>query len=113
MGSGHDGDEGALGDAADGLGLGPGDDGEDDGEGEEIEEDEAEETMDHDHALPIRSSSELLLKGVKIVIIHMKEKLIDGPAIGEIILKQLKDYEAEARLGCEFVIAKVGEAMYF
>lgn len=84
-----------------------------DGTNELLEEDEAEETMDHDHALPIRSSSELLLKGVKIVIIHMKEKLIDGPAIGEIILKQLKDYEAEARLGCEFVIAKVGEAMYF
>ena len=69
--------------------------------------------MDQDHALPIRNSTELPLKGLKIVIIHMKDKLDDGPAIGDIILKQLKEYEAEARLGCQFIIAKVGEAMYF
>jgi cAMP phosphodiesterase len=83
------------------------------GSNEFLEEDEAEGTMDHGHSLPIRSSSDFPLKGVKIVIIHMKEKLIDGPAVGEIILKQLQDYEAEEGLGCEFVIAKVGKAMYF
>jgi cAMP phosphodiesterase len=80
---------------------------------EVLEEDEAELTMDQDHALPIRNSTELPLKGLKIVIIHMKDKLDDGPVIGDIILKQLKEYEAEARLGCQFIIAKVGEAMYF
>jgi cAMP phosphodiesterase len=81
-----------------------------DGKNNLLEEDE---TMDQDHSLPIRSSVELPLKGVKIVIIHMKEKLNDGPAIGDIILKQLEEYETHARLGCEFIIAKVGEAIYF
>lgn len=83
------------------------------GHQEIIEEDEAEDAMDHDHTLPIRGAEELPLKGFKVVIIHMKEKLNDGPAIGENILKQLHEYEAQARLGCEFVISKVGEAMYF
>ena len=53
------------------------------------------------------------LKGLKVVIIHMKEKLNDGPLVGEIILKELTKHEEEAKTGCEFVISKVGEAMYF
>jgi cAMP phosphodiesterase len=84
-----------------------------DGQNELLKEVDEEDTIDQDHSLPIRSSSELPLKGLKIVIIHMKEKLNDGPPVGELILKQLQDYEAQARLGCEFVISKVGDAMYF
>ncbi len=84
-----------------------------DGKNDLLEEDEEEITMDHDHSLPIRSPTELPLKGLKIVIIHMKGKLNDGPAIGDTILKQLEEYEAEAQLGCEFIISKVGEAIYF
>jgi cAMP phosphodiesterase len=84
-----------------------------DGQNESLKEVDEEEATGEDQSLPIRSSSELPLKGLKIVIIHMKEKLNDGPPVGELILKQLQDYEAQARLGCEFVISKVGDAMYF
>ena len=35
------------------------------------------------------------------------------PEIGGVILTQLMEYEAQAELGCEFALAKVGEAMYF
>jgi hypothetical protein len=59
------------------------------------------------------AKADLPLGGVKVVIIHMKEKLDDGPAIGDIILKELLEFEEEERFGCEFVIAKDGDAMYF
>ena len=78
----------------------------------EILENEAEEAKDHD-PLAIRRSVEFPLKGLKIFIIHVKEQLSDGPETGGVILKQLMEYEAQAQLGCEFAIAKVGEAMYF
>ena len=84
-----------------------------DGQNESLKEVDEEEATGEDQSLPIRSSSELPLKGLKIVIIHMKEKLNDGPPVGELIMKQLQDYEAQAHLGCEFVISKVGDAMYF
>lgn len=52
------------------------------------------------------------LKGLKVVIIHVKEKLDDGPDEGAIILKQLLEYEEEAALGCEFIISKAGQSVY-
>lgn len=55
----------------------------------------------------------LPLKGVKVVIIHLKEKLDDGPEIGDIVLRELLEYEDEEQLGCEFVLPKFGEALYF
>ena len=61
----------------------------------------------------IRSKGELPLKGVKVVVIHTKEKLDDGPQIGELVLQELQEYENEEPLGCEFVIPKVGDALYF
>lgn len=63
--------------------------------------------------LTIRSKGDLPLKGLKVVIIHTKELLEDGPAIGDIVLQELQDYEKEVRLGCEFVLPKFGDAMYF
>ncbi|MCJ1379761.1 hypothetical protein MMC17_002864 [Xylographa soralifera] len=48
------------------------------------------------------------LEGVKIVIIHVKDTLRDGPPPGEIILTQLIEWEKEAGLGCEFVLSKAG-----
>jgi len=63
--------------------------------------------------LAFRGKADPPLSGVKVVIIHMKEKLDDGPYIGDIILKELHEYEKEERFGCEFVIAKAGDAMYF
>lgn len=53
------------------------------------------------------------LRGLKVVLIHLKEKMADGPAVGEIIRGQLEEYEREAQLGCEFVISQSGQSMYF
>ncbi|KAB5516946.1 hypothetical protein GE09DRAFT_1231083 [Coniochaeta sp. 2T2.1] len=53
------------------------------------------------------------LKGLKVVLIHLKEKLNDGPSIGDIIKRELDEYEAEAQLGCDFVISRSGESMFF
>jgi hypothetical protein len=62
--------------------------------------------------LTARKRFNFLLKGVKIVIIHVKDKLTDGPGTEETILKELNDYERDAQLGCEFIIPKAGEAVY-
>ncbi|TVY21835.1 3',5'-cyclic-nucleotide phosphodiesterase [Lachnellula arida] len=63
--------------------------------------------------LSMRGQGELLLKGVKVVVIHTKDKLDDGPAIGDVILQELLDWESEEQLGCEFVVPKFGDALYF
>ena len=55
----------------------------------------------------------LPLRGLKVVLIHLKEKLNDGPAIGDIVLSELQEYEKQAQLGCEFVISSPGQTMYF
>ncbi|KAJ6779355.1 hypothetical protein PWT90_04020 [Aphanocladium album] len=61
---------------------------------------------------PAATSSPRPLRGLKVVIIHVKENLSDGPAPGDVILKQLEEYEEEAQLGCEFVISKSGQSFY-
>lgn len=48
------------------------------------------------------------LQGVKVVIIHVKDPLKDGPPAGEVILAQLLEREREAGLGCHFEVAKTG-----
>ncbi|KHN99689.1 Cyclic-AMP phosphodiesterase, class-II [Metarhizium album ARSEF 1941] len=53
------------------------------------------------------------LDGLKVVIIHVKERLEDGPRVGDRILQQLQDYEKEMNLGCEFVMSKSGMSFYF
>ncbi|CAD0106357.1 unnamed protein product [Aureobasidium uvarum] len=59
------------------------------------------------------------LQGVKVVIIHIKDTMEDGPHVGERILMQLNEHadalslEGFGRLGCEFVISKSGEDYHF
>ncbi|KAG9641646.1 hypothetical protein KCU69_g18474, partial [Aureobasidium melanogenum] len=59
------------------------------------------------------------LQGVKVVIIHIKDTMEDGPHVGERILMQLNehadavDLEGFGKLGCEFVISKSGEDYHF
>lgn len=53
------------------------------------------------------------LRGLKVVIIHVKDKMTDGPKTGEIILRELKSYEEDTKLGCEFLISRPGESLYF
>ncbi|CAK7268337.1 3',5'-cyclic-nucleotide phosphodiesterase pde1 [Sporothrix epigloea] len=55
----------------------------------------------------------LPLQGLKVVIIHIKEKLKDGPPAGEIILKQLREHEERSPLGCEYMISYAGQSLYF
>lgn len=53
------------------------------------------------------------LKGVKVVIIHMKDTMNDESPIGETILDELQEHEAfmETPLGCEWVISEVGQSL--
>ncbi|KAG6033575.1 hypothetical protein E4U41_006871 [Claviceps citrina] len=53
------------------------------------------------------------LEGLKVVIIHVKQRLDDGPAVQDCILRQLEDHEKEANLGCEFIISRSGMSFYF
>ncbi|KAH8663654.1 cAMP phosphodiesterase class-II [Tricladium varicosporioides] len=62
--------------------------------------------------LTSRARPEYPLKGLKIVIIHLKDTLNDGPDLGQTILRQLTEHDEEARLGCEFMISKVGDSVY-
>lgn len=69
-------------------------------------------------AAPVVSSSDMPLSGIKVVIIHVKDTLKDGPHVSENILAQLQDYEARLQeqgqgLGCEFVISQSGESYWF
>jgi len=50
----------------------------------------------------------LPLRGVKVVIIHVKDPLRDGPPAGETILAQLLEREREVGLGCVFEVARTG-----
>ena len=53
-----------------------------------------------------------LLQDLRIIIIHVKDTLRDGPHVSESILKQLHDYEKEVQLGCAFTISKSGESIW-
>ncbi|KAL9594413.1 MAG: hypothetical protein Q9219_007050 [cf. Caloplaca sp. 3 TL-2023] len=52
------------------------------------------------------------LEGLQIIIIHIKDPLRDGSDIGDSILEQLKEHEAEAQLGCTFSISKSGTSLW-
>jgi cAMP phosphodiesterase len=67
---------------------------------------------ENEGVIPMRDKDDLPLKGLKIVIIHMKDKLRDGPLIEDTILEQLLEYEMKVQLGCEFVISHVGMSLY-
>jgi hypothetical protein len=53
------------------------------------------------------------LEGLKVIIIHVKERLEDGPPVGDAILQQLQEYEQEYNLGCEFTVSASGMSFYF
>ncbi|CAJ2507093.1 Uu.00g082790.m01.CDS01 [Anthostomella pinea] len=50
------------------------------------------------------------LSGLKVVIIHVKEKLDDHTPVRDIILSELLEHEEEAQLGCEFIISTMGQS---
>ncbi|KAF2492041.1 hypothetical protein BU16DRAFT_574162 [Lophium mytilinum] len=58
------------------------------------------------------------LRGLKVVIMHVKDTLADGPLVGESIQRELEEGErvlAEGGkgLGCQFVVSKGGGSYWF
>ena len=45
-------------------------------------------------------------------VIHVKDTMVDGPAPGDIILKQLRNASSEAGLGVEFDVTSYGESVW-
>lgn len=67
---------------------------------------------------PIASRDDAPLKGVKVVIIHVKDSMMDGPTVGDSILRDLENHEQRlrekgSRLGCSFEVSKSGHCYYF
>ena len=58
------------------------------------------------------------LKGLKVVIMHVKDTLADGPLVGDCILRELREGERELAergrgLGCGFEVAMSGDSFWF
>ncbi|OMP82763.1 3',5'-cyclic-nucleotide phosphodiesterase, partial [Diplodia seriata] len=58
------------------------------------------------------------LKGLQIIVIHVKDTLMDGPPVGDRILAELENHERNLAdvgkpLGCEFVISHHGGSYWF
>ncbi|KAK4225539.1 putative 3',5'-cyclic-nucleotide phosphodiesterase [Podospora fimiseda] len=53
-----------------------------------------------------------ILKGLKVVIIHVKEKLTDGPEAREVIQKELWAHEKESGLGVEYLVSRQGDSLF-
>lgn len=65
-----------------------------------------------DVCLSSATVKENVLKGLKVVIMHVKDRLVDGYEVGEKILQELQEEEEIERLGCEFIISHPGESVY-
>ena len=52
------------------------------------------------------------LAGLKVVVIHVKDTLRDGPQPAEIIQRQLREMAVETGLGCEISVARTGQAVW-
>ena len=52
------------------------------------------------------------LKGLQVIIIHVKETLKDGLEPGETILAQLQQAEKAEQLGCTFAISRAGASIW-
>ncbi|KAK9781815.1 putative cAMP phosphodiesterases class-II-domain-containing protein [Seiridium cardinale] len=64
-------------------------------------------------SLPSMPQTFLPLKGLKVVIIHVKDNFSEEESTGEIILSELLEYEREAQLGCDFAVSRKGESFLF
>ena len=72
----------------------------------------------HSHSHHVQGIAEPPLSGIKVVIIHIKDTMKDGPHVRDNVLAQLNDYEQALQqqgqgLGCEFVISRRGESYWF
>ncbi|KAH7080914.1 hypothetical protein FB567DRAFT_501055 [Paraphoma chrysanthemicola] len=74
-------------------------------------------SAEHNRAM-LAAAFEAPLKGVKVVIIHVKDTFADGPLVGDQILEELRDGEKDAAekgrgLGCLFEVSRSGESYWF
>lgn len=74
-------------------------------------------SADHNRAL-LAAAFDAPLKGVKVVIIHVKDTCSDGPLVGDQILKELVEGEEEMGrggkgLGCVFEVSRSGGSYWF
>lgn len=74
----------------------------------------AAEPMADEGVVASRKSSRTtgVLNGVRVIVIHVKDNLKDGPNVGDTILGQLEAYEKDAQLGCGFEISKAGTSVW-
>ncbi|KAF2874241.1 hypothetical protein BDV95DRAFT_516186 [Massariosphaeria phaeospora] len=71
----------------------------------------------HSKAL-LAASLDAPLRGLKVVIMHVKDTLSDGPLVGDCILRELRDMESalgeQGRgLGCVFEVSRRGDSYWF
>lgn len=59
-----------------------------------------------------RSRALMPLRGLQVIIVHVKDTLQDGSEVSDTILAQLRQHEKVAQLGCEFVIPKAGSSIW-
>ena len=80
----------------------------------EAEDEGAAEPMADEGVVASRKSSRTrgVLNGVRVIVIHVKDNLKDGPNVGETILGQLEAYERDAQLGCGFEISRAGTSVW-
>jgi cAMP phosphodiesterase len=74
-------------------------------------------SAEHSRAL-MSAAFDAPLKGLKVVVIHVKDTFADGPLVGETILRELEEGEMVLKeqgrgLGCEFVVSKSGGSYWF
>ena len=74
-------------------------------------------SAEHNRAM-LSAAFDAPLKGVKVVIIHVKDSFMDGPLVGGQILRELKDGEKVLQdtgrgLGCQFEVSAAGESYWF
>ncbi|KAK3996087.1 putative 3',5'-cyclic-nucleotide phosphodiesterase [Cladorrhinum sp. PSN332] len=53
-----------------------------------------------------------ILKGLKVVIIHVKERLADGPEARDVIQKELWAHEKGSGLGVEYIVSRQGDSLF-
>ncbi|KAK3295456.1 uncharacterized protein B0H64DRAFT_395313, partial [Chaetomium fimeti] len=53
------------------------------------------------------------LRGLTVVVMHVKETMVDGPLPGDVILEELWEHERAGGLGVEFVVSRAGAGYLF
>lgn len=74
-------------------------------------------SAEHNRAM-LAAAFDSPLKGLRVVVIHVKDTFADGPLVGTQILSQLKEGESALQeqgkgLGCQFEVSRSGESYWF